>query len=346
MTWERRSSIGETCARAHLPTESEYLNNAREAILPLTNTQLCYYDSNVLRLPADKRKDYHAQVDRLITELSRSIRGKTEIKITRVVKAGSFAKFTILRKTSVDPVDVDVVFYISGRNIDQETLNSLNDTIYELLIKVYPNKGVEDFEIQRKAATVTFVGTGLSVDIVPVIEDENRPGYGWQFDIQDGSKVQTCAPCQIQFIRDRKDKDKDFRTLVRLAKKWRNHAELKPLKSFTIELVMAYLLDQEGVAGSIETRFRRFLLYVAQSGLKDPIHFSENSLPLGAFADPVVILDPVCSQNNVTSRISEKERQQIVDAAREAWETANFASAEGDNEIWKEVFGPRFNVGD
>ena len=89
--------------------------------MPLTNTQLCYYDSNVLRLPADKRKEYHEQIDRLIAALSQSIRGRTEIKITKVVKAGSFAKFTILRKTSVDPVDVDVVFYISGRSIDQET---------------------------------------------------------------------------------------------------------------------------------------------------------------------------------------------------------------------------------
>src|SRR3984885_2323905 len=146
----------------------------RPTFMPLSNTKLQYYDSNVLRLPADKRKEYHEQVDRLITELSRTVREKTEIKITKVVKAGSFAKFTILRKTSVDPVDVDVVFYISGRNVDQETLASLTDTTYELLIKVYPNKGVEDFEIQRKAATVTFVGSGLSVDVVPVIEDENR----------------------------------------------------------------------------------------------------------------------------------------------------------------------------
>jgi hypothetical protein len=34
--------------------------------MPLNNTQLGYYDSNVLRLPADKRTEYHAQVDRLI----------------------------------------------------------------------------------------------------------------------------------------------------------------------------------------------------------------------------------------------------------------------------------------
>ena len=247
----------------------------------LTNTELCYYDSEILRLPADKRKEYHAQVDRLIAELSRSIRNKTEIKITKVVKAGSFAKFTILRKTSTDPVDVDVVFYISGRNIDRETLQGLNDTIYDLLVKIYPNKDVEDFEIQRKAATVSFVGTGLSVDIVPVIEDENRPGYAWQFDLQDGSKIQTCAPCQIQFVRDRKAADKDFRTLVRLAKKWRNHAELKPLKSFAIELIMAHVLDKEGVGGTIEQRFRRFLLYIARSGLKAVISFPENTAPYG-----------------------------------------------------------------
>jgi Second Messenger Oligonucleotide or Dinucleotide Synthetase domain len=317
-----------------------------DTLVPLSNSELCYYDSNILRLPADKRKEYHEQVDRLVAELSRSLRDKMEIKITRVVKAGSFAKFTILRKTSVDPVDVDVVFYISGRSVDQETLQGLNDTIYDLLVKIYPNKDVEDFEIQRKAATVSFVGTGLSVDIVPVIEDASRPSYGWQFDLQDGSKMQTCAPCQVQFVRDRKNQDKDFRTLVRLGKKWRNHAELKQLKSFAIELILAYILDKESSAGSVEQRFRRFLLYIAQSGLKEKIQFPENTAPFGSFDDPVVILDPVYSLNNVTSRITEAEREQIVAAAQAAWEAAHFASAENDNEVWKEIFGPRFKVED
>jgi hypothetical protein len=310
--------------------------------VPLNNTELQYYDANVLRLPADKRKEYHEQVDRLIAELSRTVREKTEIKITKVVKAGSFAKFTILRKTSTDPVDVDVVFYISGRKINHETLQGLNDTLYKLLIEIYPNKDVEDFEIQRKAATVSFVGTGLSVDIVPVIEDPNRAGYGWQFDLEDGSKLETCAPCQIKFVRDRKNKDKDFRTLVRLVKKWRNHAELKPLKSFVIELIVAYVLDTEGNSGSIEQRFRRILLYIAQSGLKEKIQFAENVAPFGTFTDPVVIIDPVYSLNNVASRITEAERVAIVSTAQNAWEAAHFASAEDDTEVWKELFGPRF----
>lgn len=314
--------------------------------MALSNTELRYYDSNVLRLPADKRKEYHAQVDRLITELCKSVRDKTEIKITKVVKAGSFAKYTILRKTASDPVDVDVVFYITGRDVTKETLDSLSATIYDLLIKIYPTKSVEDFEIQRKAATVKFVGSGLSVDIVPVIEDATRVGYGWQYDIHDGSKVQTCAPCQIQFVRDRKNQDGDFRTLVRMAKKWRNYAEIKPLKSFAIELIMAHVLATQGKAGNVEQRFRNFLLYIAQSSLKDQISFPENTAPFGSFSDPVVILDPVYSLNNVTSRISEAERKEIVAAAQEAWETANFASAENDNGVWKELFGPGFKVED
>ena len=314
--------------------------------MPLTNSEIRFYDSNVLRLPADKRKEYHAQVDRLITELSRSIRNQTEIQITKVVKAGSFAKFTILRKTSTDPVDVDVVFYISGKNIDRDTLESLNNTIHALLLKVYPNKHVEDFEIQRKAATASFVGSGLSVDIVPVIEDPSRPGYGWQFDIKDGTALQTCAPCQIKFVQVRKDNDADFRTLVRLAKRWRNFSELSALKSFTIELIMAYLLDRDGANGTIEEKFRKFLLYIAQSGLKELIAFPENARPLGQFSNPVVIIDPVYSHNNVAARITEQERQAIVSAAQASWEAAHFASAENDNEVWKEIFGPRFRIED
>lgn len=314
--------------------------------MPLTNHQLRTYDSTVLRLPADKRKDYHAQVDRLIKNLCEHIRDRSDIKVTKVVKAGSFAKFTILRKTADDPIDADVVFYICGKSASQETLTSLSDLLYKALIDVYPTKSVEDFEIQRRAAKVTFVGTGLSVDIVPVIEDEDRPGYGWQFDLLDGSKIQTCAPCAIKFIRDRKNQDADFRTLVRMAKRWRNHAELSHLKSFVIELLMAHVLAKHGRDGTVEERFRRFLWYIADSGLKETLQFPENTAPFATFSDPVVILDPVHSQNNVASRITEAERVEIVAAAKDAWEAAHFASAENDNAVWKEIFGPRFKVED
>lgn len=312
--------------------------------MSLNNTEIRYYDSNVLRLSAEKRTAYHKQVDRLISELSKKLKDQNKLTITKVMKTGSFAKFTILNQTTEDPVDVDVVFYISGRDVDHETLSSLNQLIFDALITLYPSKSVEDFEIQRKAATVTFVGSGLSVDIVPVIEDPKNANYGWQFDIHDGTRVQTCAPCQIKFVRDRKNVDPDFRTLVRLGKKWRNRIELKPLKSFVIELIMAHVLAAYGKEGSIEKRFRDFLQYIVQSELKEVITFPENGTVTTVFSDPVVILDPVCNTNNVASRISEVERKEIVAAALNAWETAHFASTEDDLDLWKELFGPRFKV--
>ncbi len=313
--------------------------------MPLSNAQLRHYDSEVLRLPRDKRKEYDDQVERLIKSLRRDIARETDIKVTNVVKAGSFAKSTILRKTSEDPVDVDVVFYLSGINGDAATLEEINEIICQMLMDAYPNKAVSDFEIRRKAATVSFVQTGLNVDVVPAIEDSRRPasGYGWQFDLKTRTRVQTCAPCQIQFVQKRKQKDRHYRTLVRLAKKWRNHAELEPLKSFMIELIMAYLLDQEGAEGAIETRFQRFVLYIAQSSLKEKIRFPENAY-VKQFSDPVVIVDPVCDENNIASRITESEREEIVEVAQNAWETLHFASVEDDYSIWKEIFGPRFQV--
>lgn len=65
--------------------------------MPLTNTQIKHYDSNVLRLPKDKRETYNAQVDRLIAALKDSLKKQDKIIIKKVVKAGSFAKHTILR---------------------------------------------------------------------------------------------------------------------------------------------------------------------------------------------------------------------------------------------------------
>lgn len=313
--------------------------------MPLNNTQLRYYDSNVLRLPMDKRSEYHQQVDRLIEHLRVKIKEHTSFRIIRVVKAGSFAKYTILRKTSEDSLDVDVVFYLEGEDVDRETYESLSEQIYEFLIAAYPAKAVDHFTIQKRAATVVFTGSGLSVDVVPVIAKPDQPDYGWQFGL-DGSKTLTCAPGHVRFIKDRKDADADFRTLVRLGKKWRNRHkdDLKPLKSFTIELIMAYLLDRDGKDGKLEQRLCNFFLYIAQSELKETISFRENTLPLGTFSEPVVIIDPVNSSNNVAARIEETERASIIAKANESWEIAHFASSENDVDVWKELFGPRFKV--
>jgi len=315
--------------------------------MPLSNMEIEYFDRNVLRLPAEKRKEYHAQVDNLINELKKRITEKSKLKVTKVVKAGSFAKYTILRKVDDYPTDIDVVLYITGAEENSKSYEDLCNKIYELLMDIYPTKKVEDFEIQRRAATVIFVKSGLSVDVVPVLQDSANPEHGWQFDIQSGAKNLTCAPCHIQFISARKDKDKHFRTLVRLAKRWKHFYAIPGLKSFHIELIMAHLVDRDGPAETIEKRFREFLVYIARTGLGERIDFPENAGKTAvSFSDPVVIIDPVSPENNVSSRITKDEQELIAKAAEAAWEAATYASVENSDEVWKEIFGGRFKTKD
>lgn len=315
--------------------------------MPLSNSELEYFDHNFLRLPAEKRKEYHAQVDNLVTELKKRITGQTKLKVTKVVKAGSFAKYTILKKVDDYPTDVDVVFYITGVDEDGESYKDLCNNIYDLLIDIYPTKKVDDFEIQRRAAKVTFIKSGLEVDVVPVLQDSSNPDQGWQYDIESGVRNLTCAPCHIQFVKTRKDKDKHFRTLVRLAKRWRHFHAIAGLKSFHIELILGYLADRDGATNSIEQRFREFLAYIAQTQLSERIDFPENEgKPKSVFSAPVIIIDPASPENNVASRITQTEKENIAKAAEISLETATYASVENDIEIWQEIFGPRFKTRD
>jgi tRNA nucleotidyltransferase (CCA-adding enzyme) len=311
----------------------------------MNDAQLTYYDHNVLRLSKDERTIYHGQVDRLILALRKAIHAETDFKVTRVIKAGSFAKYTILRRGEGRKVDVDIAFYLSDKDVDKEDLESLSDQIFKFLTSLYPNKSVEDFEIQKRAATVTFVGSGLDVDVVPIIQIPSKPDFGWQFGT-DGSKILTNVPGQLEFIKNRKSKDKYFRSLVRMVKQWKHYKEVPGLKGYSIELLVAFLLDRDGTQESLEQRFTQLLCYMAQSGLNESISFPENLKPLGSFTEPVKILDPVNSQNNVAARITEEERVEIVNQATASWETAHYASEEDDVEIWKELFGPRFKVQD
>ena len=77
--------------------------------MSLKNSDLQYYDGNILRLSSEKRKEYHAQVDNLIAELRKHITVNSDLKVKKVVKAGSFAKFTILKKTAEHGCYKDIV---------------------------------------------------------------------------------------------------------------------------------------------------------------------------------------------------------------------------------------------
>lgn len=314
----------------------------------LTDDQINVFASKVLHLGPGKRKEYIGQVDYLIGRLKKKIDEDSSFAVKGFKKTGSLVKGTVLKPRGENGVDADIAVFLDVSEAEKDHVNRLHEIIRKLLIAVYPTKKEEDFQIQPRTLGIHFHDSGLDVDLVPVIPIPEEAGFGWQPSSMNGDPIKTNIQGQLDFIKSRKDADARFRTLVRLLKKWRNEQELDKLLSFAIELILAHLYDRGGVSPSLESGLQRFFLYVAQSGLKEPISFPELGKVTKFPSDPVVILDPVNIDNNVTMRLTVVERDEIASAAERAWSTIEAASwkdTKGDTlDLWKEVMGRSFTV--
>lgn len=314
----------------------------------LSDTQLNIFVSKVLHLGAGKRKEFIAQVDFLIESLEKKIKEDASFKIKGFTKTGSIMKGTVLKPNGDFGVDADIAVFLDISESEKDDVDNLHKIILKLLIAVYPTKHEDDFKVQPRTLGIHFKTSGLDVDLVPVIPIKNQPGYGWQPSSQRQHPVKTSIQGQLDFIKNRKKADPRFKTIVRLLKKWRNEKELSRFRSFTIELIVAHLYDRDGAATSLESGLQRFFLYVAQSGLKDQIIFPELGDVKVFPSDPVVVLDPVNKDNNVTARLTAAERDEIVAAATHAWqtiETASWKDGKGETiDLWKEIMGRSFTI--
>lgn len=314
----------------------------------LKDSEIGVFVSKVLHLGPGKRKEYLAQVDNLISELTLKIRNDSSFKVKGFKKTGSLRKGTVLKPKGDYGVDADVGVFLDVSEAEKGDVEKLHSIIRKLLIAVYPMKDPGDFKIQPRTLGIHFRVSGLDVDLVPVIPIPEEPGYGWQPSSQNGDPVKTCIQGQLDFIKKRKDADSRFRTLVRLLKKWRNEKELNKFRSFMIELIVAHLYDRDGAATSLESGLQRFFLHIAQDELKTPITFPELGNITSFPSHSVVILDPVNKDNNVAMRMTDGERQEIVAAARAAWEaieTASWKGGKGETlDCWKEVMGRSFTI--
>ncbi len=314
----------------------------------LNDTQIGVFVSKVLHLGPGKRKEYIDQVNNLITELTKKITGDSSFKVKGFKKTGSLMKGTVLKPKGDYGVDADIAVFLDVSEAEKSDVEELHSIILKLLKAVYPTKVSEDFKIQPRTLGIHFRVSGLDVDLVPVIPIASEPGFGWQPSSKSGDPVKTSIQGQLDFIKNRKDADRRFRTLVRLLKKWRNEHELDRLRSFTIELIVAHLYDRDGAIASLESGLQRFFMYVAQDGLKTPITFPELGSITSFRDDPVVILDPVNKDNNVAARLTDDERRDIVVAAKTAWETIETASWKDEKgatlDRWKEVMGRSFTI--
>jgi tRNA nucleotidyltransferase (CCA-adding enzyme) len=316
--------------------------------MKLTDSQINYFVSQVLKLRPGKRQEYLKQVDFLIKRLEAKIKEGEAFQVKGFKKTGSLVKATVLRPQGENGVDADVAVYLDVSESDKADVAKLHQIILKLVRAIYPQKQPSDFQVQPRTLGIHFRDSELDVDLVPVIPIPGQPGYGWQPPSGPGQPVKTSVDGQLAFLKKRSDVDPCYRTLVRLAKKWRNNKELEALRSFMIELILAHIQDTQGLAPNLEEGIQRFFLYIAQSKLLQPISFSENGTITKFPKDVVVILDPVNSANNVALRLTDTERREIVQEAENAWErisTASFCAGKGETiDHWKEVFGRSFVI--
>ncbi|UOG77418.1 nucleotidyltransferase (plasmid) [Hymenobacter tibetensis] len=296
---------------------------------------------------------YREQVNNLQEKLVDKIKNddRTGVKISGYRIAGSWAKHTILRATGLNPIDIDLVLFVTGDESLREDIGRLHDFVVSYLEEIYPTKDIAkdvDAEGKTKAITIKFVGTGLHVDIVPVVPLEKPADYVWQPERGGGGRYHTSVTGQLAAAKTWRDKNSYYTSIVRAAKFWRNYQELDLLSSFTIELMVAHLEAHEGVSSNIEHGLLRFFRLISDSSFP-VITFPRaiNSVP-ASYTNPVFIADPTNNENNAASKLTKAGWDEVKSKALEAYETLHIARTMSDLDStadeWKQVFGPKFNV--
>jgi hypothetical protein len=302
-----------------------------------------------VNLPKEIADKHRAQVKTLRERLERKIADDPSFDLVRMLHAGSVAKGTALRTVH----DLDVAVYVkagSAPTADSE----LQPWLAERLREANPNMDAGQFTPQEHCVTVSYRGSGLDVDVVPVLYEGDANGCGYLVRKYTGQRVMTSIPRHLDFIRARKRKyGDDFKQIIRLVKWWKNvevknDAEFR-FKSFMIELLWARLADSGLVLSDYPGALEEFFTYIVKSELSERIFFTDyysaSKLP-GPTGDAIEVFDPVNPENNVGVNYSAEGRGRIVAAARRALDAlgeGRFATTKGEAvECWQDVLGPSF----
>lgn len=312
----------------------------------LTNQQLLAYVGRI-KLTQEMKRKYTPQIDNVVETVQGAIKDQTDIKVTRAIRAGSWKKGTALRPRGEHPLDADLVFFLNVDEANAEDIEGLNDTLLNFLLKAYPNKKAEDFKAGEKTVNLVFRGSGLSVDLVPVVPLKKTPTHVWQPTTGPSpTRFVTSVDGQLDFVGRRKSANTNYTSVVRMLKAWKARQELD-ISSFAVELLVAHLDISRGVVNSIEDSIVRFFEFVSRDE-RLAVSF-DGALGTTPTAETVAYLgDPTYNPNNVLGRIGDASWEEVRASAESAWETLEFArskTGKGDTVVlWKEVFGPYFNI--
>ncbi|MFD2939699.1 CBASS oligonucleotide cyclase [Flavobacterium notoginsengisoli] len=323
----------------------------------LENNQLLFFVDKI-KLQSEDMQKYRDQINNLKEKLENKIKNdqSTGLKVTKFLLAGSWKKRTILKASGDHPIDIDLVLFVGGDDNIQNDLEKLHDYIVKYLKEIYPQKDINrdvDAKGNTKSITIRFSGSGLEVDIVPVVPITTPKRYVWQPQRGGGGKYITSVENHLDFSLKKRQDNPSYTAIVRMLKHWKNYKELKPtdyeggISSFSIELIVAYLDEKQGIQTNIEEAIIRFFQFMSSSNF--PIikfNHAINSIP--SYSTPIYIADDTNNENNSAKKIDRSKWSEIIDEAEKAFDALNYAQSirtEGSTiEEWKTVFGPTFNI--
>ena len=318
----------------------------------VTHDIVAQYAAEKVNLKRDDVSHFREQVGRLRDRLKEYIGANPEYGFVKSLHSGSLAKGTALSKLN----DMDVAVYVRTSEAPSSEADLLRWMEERLREAVKPlGLGEEQVEPQSHCVTLLYRGSGLNVDVVPVLHEGEPDDIGYLITKDTGDRVKTSVTLHRTFIKTRKDaQPDDFAQVVRLVKWWIRHLKQRDddfrFKSFMAELICARLVDRGVSMADFPKALELFFAYIVQTGLEERISFTDfyaaSELP-GSSTAEIEIYDPVNAENNVASRYTRTERLRIVEAAADALDAITDAAYEDGKgravDLWRRVLGPGFN---
>jgi tRNA nucleotidyltransferase (CCA-adding enzyme) len=305
-----------------------------------------------VNLRASDVEEQRAQVGRLRDRLEQYIVESKAYDLVKMLHSGSVAKGTALRTIN----DMDVAVYVKAASAPEDESKLLTWLQGRLKDAYGKLLSPEQFQVQRHCVTLSFRGSGLDVDVVPVIYEGEGDDYGYLIAKETGARVRTSIKLHLEFIRRRKTaQPTHFAQVVRLAKWWLRQRKSTDcsfrFKSFMMELLVAHLVDRGLDCSDYPEALQEIFAYFVKTELKQSITFSDFSSagkPPERDAAAIRIYDPVNNLNNVAASYSDSDRRAIVEAANDAFDALTFARSASTKakaiEQWREVFGTSFSA--
>ncbi len=316
----------------------------------VSHADIAQYANDKVNLPKEWADEYREQASRVREKVTTYLSEHPDFTLKKILLSGSLAKGTALKNLN----DIDMACYVDCSEAPSETKDLL-DYLAVRLRKAFPNMKPEQVQPKTYSVTISFKGTGLDVDIVPIIYDNDPDWYGKLISQDDGSFLDTCIPRHLEFIRKRKaSSPTHFAQVIRLAKQWVKNMKLEnrdfKFKSFMVELIMAKLLDGGKDFSDYPEAMQNFFTYLATSDLKEIIKFNDyySGSQIPAFNERVKIIDPVNPKNNAAKLYTNQQVNAIIEAALDAGDAIDAALTATTKErtiyYWQKVFGPSFQI--